>query len=67
MPHKKGTDRSQLVLIPTCLDDLIGEENPVRLIDAFVDALDLDSHGFSRVEPQVDGAAGVTTGSAPAA
>ena len=56
MAHRTGTDRSQLLLIPTCLDDLIGEENPVRLVDVFVSALDLESHGFSHARPKERGA-----------
>ena len=34
-------DRGQWTLLPECLDDFIDESNPVRVIDAFVDALDL--------------------------
>jgi len=36
-----GVDRVQSTLLPGCLDDFIDENNPVRAIDAFVDALDL--------------------------
>jgi len=35
------TDRGQWTLLPECLDDFIDESNPVRVIDVFVDALDL--------------------------
>jgi len=38
----EGADRGQSMLLPECLDDWINEENPVRVIDAFVDALDQD-------------------------
>jgi hypothetical protein len=34
-------DRGQWTLLPECLDDFIDEGNPVRVIDVFVDALDL--------------------------
>ena len=34
-------DRGQRTLLPECLDDFIDENNPVRAIDEFVDALDL--------------------------
>jgi transposase len=44
-------DRGQSTLLPECLDDWIDESNPVRVIDAFVDALDLGELGFSGVEP----------------
>ena len=37
----RGTDRGQSTLLPECLDDWIDESNPVRVIDAFVDALEL--------------------------
>jgi transposase len=42
----KGQDRSQVTLLPECLDDYIGEDNPVRVVDAFVDELDLETLGF---------------------
>jgi len=32
----EGQDRSQVTLLPECLDDYIGEDNPVRVVDAFV-------------------------------
>lgn len=37
----KGECRDQATLLPECLDDFIGEDNPVRIVDAFVDELDL--------------------------
>ena len=37
----EGADRGQWTLLPECLDDFIDESNPVRVIDVFVDALDL--------------------------
>ena len=42
-------DRGQWTLLPECLDDFIGEDNPVRVIDAFVDALDLAEMSFEGV------------------
>ena len=42
----EGTDRGQSTLLPECLDDWIDESNPVRVIDAFVDALDLAEIGL---------------------
>ena len=44
-------DRGQWTLLPECLDDFIDESNPVRVIDALVDALDLAKMGFAGVEP----------------
>ena len=43
------TDRGQWTLLPECLDDFIDENNPVRVIDVFVGALDLAEMGFVRV------------------
>jgi transposase len=42
----EGFDRGQSTLLPECLDDWIDENNPVRIIDVFVDALDLGELGF---------------------
>ena len=51
----QGADRGQAALLPECLDDWVGEDNPVRVIDAFVDALDLAELGFDGVEPAATG------------
>ncbi len=51
----EGTDRSQNTLFPECLDDWIDEDNPVRVIDIFIDELDLAELGFSGVDPEVTG------------
>jgi hypothetical protein len=50
-------DRGQWTLLPECLDDFIDESNPVRVIDVFVDALDLDlaEISFEGVEPAATG------------
>ena len=48
-------DRSQSTLFPERLDDYVGENNPVRVVDVFVDELDLGGLGFSRVEPLATG------------
>jgi transposase len=50
-----GADRTQTTLFPPCVDDWIDEENSVRVVDAFVDALDLAELGFARVEPAATG------------
>ncbi|MGZ5477679.1 MAG: IS1182 family transposase [Thermoanaerobaculia bacterium] len=54
----EGADRGQSTLLPECLDDWIDEENPVRAIDAFVDALDLGDLGFDGIEPAATGRPG---------
>ena len=50
-----GVDRGQSTLLPECLDDWIDESNPVRVIDAFVDTLDLAELGFDGVAPEATG------------
>jgi len=51
----EGMDRSQSTLFPECLEDWIAEDNPVRVIDVFVDELDLAGLGFDGVVPEVTG------------
>jgi transposase len=48
-------DRGQWTLLPECLDDFIDENNPVRVIDVFVDTLDLAEMSFAGVEPAATG------------
>src|SRR6202163_4704201 len=48
-------DRGQCTLLPECLDDFIDESNPVRVIDVFVNALDLTEMSFEGVEPAATG------------
>src|SRR5947208_9120779 len=48
-------DRGQWTLLPECLDDFIDESNPVRVIDVFVDALDLAEMSFEGIEPAATG------------
>ena len=50
----EGADRNQATLFPERLDDCVGDDSPVRAIDAFVDALDLNALGFDIV-PEVTG------------
>ena len=56
----EGMDRSQSTLLPECLDDWIDENNPVRVIDAFVEALELAELGFAGVEPEMTGRRPIT-------
>src|SRR6476619_1972880 len=51
----EGADRGQSTLLPECLDEWIDENNPVRAIEAFVEALDLAALGFDGVEPETTG------------
>ena len=51
----EGTDRGQATLFPECLADWIDENNPVQVIDVFVDELDLAALGFDGVSPEATG------------
>lgn len=48
MHYISGIDRSQTLLLPENIEDYVGQNNPVRFIDAFVDGLDLAALGFVR-------------------
>jgi len=54
----EGQDRGQITLFPDCVEDWIGEDNPVRVIDAFVEELDLADLGFGGVDPEATGRPG---------
>ena len=43
------------MLLPECLDDFVGEDNPVRVVDAFIEELDLAVLGFAGVVPEATG------------
>jgi transposase len=51
----EGTDRGQSTLFPEYLEDWIDENNPVQVIDVFVDELDLAELGFGGVAPEATG------------
>jgi transposase len=53
----QGESRTQSILLPACLDDYVVEANPVRVVDVFVDELDLGKLGFE-VEPAATGRPG---------
>src|SRR3979411_1617069 len=50
-----GEDRMQQALLPHSLEDYVGEENPVRVIEVFIDELDLAAMGFSGMTPAATG------------
>ena len=50
-----GEDRGQSSLLPDCLDDYIGEENTARVIDAYVESLDMSQLGFEKSVPNETG------------
>jgi len=51
----QGEDRTQRTLLPEMLDDYITEANPVRVVDVYVDELDLGKLGFEGVDPAATG------------
>src|SRR5471030_541702 len=51
----EGEDRKQVSLLPECLDDFVAEDNSVRIIEAFVEELELESIGFDGVTPLTTG------------
>jgi len=51
----QGADRRQPTLLPDCLDDYVAEENAVRVVDVFVDDLDLRALGFEGMTPEPTG------------
>jgi transposase len=56
--HIKGQGRHQVTLLPEALDDFVTEDNPVRVVDIFVDGLQLDALGFERVNAKQTGRPG---------
>ena len=54
----EGVERVQGALFPERLEDWVGEDNAVRVIDVFVDELDLRGLGFDRAEPEATGRPG---------
>ena len=55
MKYVEGQDREQITLLPDCVEDYIGEDNSVRVIDAFVNSLDMEALGFRRSQPEETG------------
>ena len=51
----EGEDRTQVTLLPACLEDYVESENPVRVVEVFVDGLDLGELGFEGVDPAATG------------
>ena len=55
MSYLRGPDRSEVQLLPPCLDDYVGPGAPARFIDAFVEGLDLQALGFTHAQPATTG------------
>ncbi len=62
MSHIEGQNRQQTVLFPPTLDEYVAVDNPVRVIDTYVDVQDLGGLGFARVEPKATGRPGYAPG-----
>jgi transposase len=51
----EGEDRNQVTMLPECLEDYVDQDNPVRVVEAFVDQLDLRQIGFQGMDPLATG------------
>jgi transposase len=54
----EGDNRDQKTLLPDCLEDFVSEDNPVRVVDVFIDGLNLEQLGFDGVLPAATGRPG---------
>jgi len=59
MPYITLEDRAQKMMFPAYLVDYISEENPVRIVDVFIDKLDMPGMGFARATPANEGRPGL--------
>jgi hypothetical protein len=62
MGYVSGDSRGQAALFPVVLDDLVPEDHPVRVIDAFVAGMDLGQLGFAKAEPAATGRPALRSG-----
>jgi transposase len=58
MGYKAGMDREQQAMFPATLDEYVAADNPVRVIDVFVEELDMVKLGFERARPANEGRPG---------
>lgn len=58
----EGLGRGQSTLFPSSLDDYVSEDNPVRVVDVFVDSVNLEKLGFLGVQPLETGRPGYHPG-----
>src|SRR5687768_3521063 len=56
MGHRRGESRQQAALFPVMLDELVTDDAVVRVVDAWIDALDMKALGFQKAQAQVMGA-----------
>ena len=55
MEYISGVDKGQVVMLPDCVDDYVGADNPVRVIDAYIDSLELSALDFRHAQPNETG------------
>jgi transposase len=55
MEYIQGEDRNQIVILPDCVDNYVDVENPVRVIDAYINGLNIKELGFAKSEPNETG------------
>ncbi len=55
MSYQRGPDRSQVQLLPPCLDDYVAPNAPARFMDAYVEGLDFVALGFAHAQPAATG------------
>ena len=55
MSYLRGPDRSQVQLLPACVEDYVGDNAPARFIDAYAEGLDFAALGFTRAQPKETG------------
>jgi transposase len=55
MSYVRGANRSQVQLLPGCVEDYVADNAPVRFIDVFVDGLNLQELKFTHAQPAPTG------------
>lgn len=55
MAYVSGENRNQIILLPDSIDDYVVADNAVRVIDAYVDGLDMEGLGFTKTKPKNTG------------
>lgn len=55
MRHVEGESRDQIALLPESLEDFVGADHPVRVIDAYIDTLNVSALGFDKAETKETG------------
>ncbi|MBX5460624.1 MAG: IS5/IS1182 family transposase, partial [Steroidobacteraceae bacterium] len=52
MRHVQGESRHQIALLPESLEDFVAADHPVRVIDAYIERLDMGALGFAKAVPK---------------